>query len=198
MSPGSAHSDYWPDRFRAYLRVLASMQLSPGIRSKLDASDVVQQTLLQAYRGLADFRGHTNAEMAAWLRQILARNIAHAHRDFGRDKRNVRCERSLQQMMDDSSSRLEAWVAAEASSPSQRVQRDEEVLRVCDALERLPVSQRDAICLHYFEHMKLADVATHMGRTPSAVAGLLKRGLRKLRQLMGEQAESGRSVAEEA
>ena len=77
----------WPDRFRSYLRVLAKMQLDERLRSKLDPSDVVQQTLLQAHRALDDFRGGTDAEMAAWLRQILARNLAHSVRDFGRDKR---------------------------------------------------------------------------------------------------------------
>jgi RNA polymerase sigma-70 factor (ECF subfamily) len=104
----------WPDRFRSYLRLLARLQLDQRLRSKMDPSDVVQQTLLHAHRALADFRGRTDAEMAAWLRQILARNLAHAHRDFGRHKRDVTRERSLQKAVDASSVRIEAWLAAEA------------------------------------------------------------------------------------
>jgi RNA polymerase sigma-70 factor (ECF subfamily) len=178
----------WPDRYRSYLRLLARSQLDDRLRSKLDASDIVQQTLLQAHRGLADFRGTTDAEMAAWLRQILAHNLAHAVRDFGRDKRDIGRERSLQAAVDASSARLESWLAAEQSSPSQRAQRNEQVLRLCDALEQLPGSQRDAVRLHYWEGCTLVEIGARLDKTPAAVAGLLKRGMRKLRELMGEQA----------
>ena len=195
MSPTLAQlqSNGWPNRFRSYLRLLANMRLSPRIRSKLDASDVVQQTLLQAHQSMAGFRGQTDAEMAAWLRQILVRNLTHAHRDFGRDKRDIHRERSLQELVDSSSARLEAWVATETTSPSQNAERSEELLRMCDALEQLPAAQREAICLHYFEHMKLADIADRMERSTSSVAGLLKRGLRDLRKLMRDPAKGGSS-----
>ncbi len=189
MEHESATHDCWADRFRAYLRLLASTHMSKRLQSKMDPSDVVQQTLLQAHRSMADFRGQTDAQMAAWLRQILARNLAHAQRDFGRDKRDVTRERSLQQLFDASSARLDAWVAAELPSPSQKVQRSEELLCLCEALEQLPETQREAVCLHYFEHLKLADVANRMGRSTTAVAGLLKRGLRKLRELVRESAD---------
>jgi len=175
-----------PDRFRDYLSVLARMHLDPRLRGKLDPSDVVQQTLLQAHRAISGFRGGTDAEMAGWLRQILARNLAHAVRDFGRDKRNVARERSLQQAIDASSARLEAWLAAEQSSPSQRAQRNEQVLLMCQALEKLPQAQREAIQLHYWQDCTMAEISRRMERSPSSVAGLLKRGLKQLRVLMQE------------
>jgi RNA polymerase sigma-70 factor (ECF subfamily) len=186
MTYKSQASDGWPDRFRAYLRILANVQLNARLKSKMDASDLVQQTLLQAHRAMGEFRGQTDAQMAAWLRQILARNLAHAQRDFGREKRDINRERSLQQLVDASSARLEAFVTAETPSPSQRAQRNEELLRMCEALEQLPDAQREAVCLHYFEHLKLADVAARMDRSTTAVAGLLKRGLRRLRELVRE------------
>jgi RNA polymerase sigma-70 factor (ECF subfamily) len=184
----------WPERFRSYLRLLASMNLDERVRSKLDPSDVVQQTLLQAHRALPDFRGQTDAEMAAWLRRILARNLAQVVRDFGRNKRDVRRERSLQKAVEASSARLEAWLAAEQSSPSQKARQNEKLLGMCSALEQLPEAQRTAVRLHYLEGCPLAEVAQRMQRTPAAVAGLLKRGLKQLRVLMrdDDRSASGR------
>ncbi len=174
----------WPERFRGYLRVLARMQLDDRLRSKLDPSDIVQQTLLQAHRGLGEFRGRSDAEMAAWLRQILARNLSHAVRDFGRDKRNVARERSLRAAVDASSARLEAWLVADQSSPSHQAMRNEQLFVLCEALEQLPPAQREAVQLHYWQGCTLAEIAQRLDRTPAAAAGLLKRGMRKLRELL--------------
>src|SRR5258708_28745764 len=66
--------------FRDYLKVLASAQLDPRLQRKLDASDLVQQTLLEAHRDMEQFRGETRGELAGWLRRILARNLAHVIR----------------------------------------------------------------------------------------------------------------------
>ncbi len=181
-----SESELSPERFRSYLQLLAKLQLDERLRRKMDPSDVVQATMLQAHRAMGDFRGSTDAEMAGWLRQILARNLAHAVRDHGRDKRNINRERSLEEAVNTSSARLEAWLATEQSSPSQKAQRKEEVLHLCDALEQLPESQREAVQMHYWGSCTLAEIAERMERTPSAVAGLLKRGLRSLRGLMKE------------
>ena len=113
------------ERFRPYLLLLARVRLDPRLQAKLDASDVVQQTLLEAHQGLAQFRGQSSGEMAAWLRQALARNLANAVRDLRRAKRDVARERSLEAAVEASSRRLEVWLAANQSSPSQRTQRHE-------------------------------------------------------------------------
>src|SRR5207244_11323911 len=101
------------DRFRSYVLLLARIKLDRKLRGKLDASDVVQQTLLEAHQALESFRGHDSAAQAAWLRQILARNLANAVRDLTRAKRDVRRERALQTDLDASASQLEGWLAAE-------------------------------------------------------------------------------------
>ncbi|MFO0818954.1 MAG: sigma factor [Pirellulales bacterium] len=96
------------DRFRPYLQLLARLQMRREIQAKVDPSDVVQLTLLNAHQAREGFRGTTEPELAAWLRQILARNLARVSRDLGRDKRNIDRERSLQAQLDESSLRIEA------------------------------------------------------------------------------------------
>lgn len=177
------------DHYRSYLRLLARLQLDPRLQAKMDASDIVQQTLLQAYRARAGFRGTTEGERAAWLRQILANNLAHAVRDFQRDKRDIGKERSLQAAVDASSLRLEAWLAAEQSSPSQKAEKSEQAVRLAAALDDLPEAQRQAVELHYWQGLSLAEVGEQLGRSPTAVAGLLYRGLKALRGELAGQAE---------
>jgi RNA polymerase sigma-70 factor (ECF subfamily) len=184
MSPDGSGSSL--ENFREYLRLLARLHLDPRLKSKLDPSDVVQQTLLEAYQGLDQFRGQGAAQQAAWLRQILARNLANAVRDLGRAKRDVGRELSLQAALDNSSVRLEAWLAAEQSTPSQQAAHQEELVRLAAALAALPEPQREAIELRHLQGWALADIATELGRSKAAVAGLLHRGLEGLRELLPE------------
>jgi RNA polymerase sigma-70 factor (ECF subfamily) len=172
--------------YRSYLQLLARMHLDPRLKGKLDASDIVQQTLLQAHQARDQFRGSGEGERAAWLRQILARNLAHAVRHFGRDKRDVAREHSLEAALGASSARLEAWLAAEQSSPSQQAQRNEQAVRLAQALNELPQAQREAVVLHYFQGCTVADVGRQLGRSTEAVAGLLHRGLKQLRVYLRE------------
>src|ERR1700693_475159 len=104
--------------FRAYLRVLAQVHLDARLRGKLNPSDVVQQTMLRACAGFAELRGRDPGLVAAWLRKILARTLADTMRDLKRARRDIGRERSLEEAIDDSASALEAWLAADHSSPS--------------------------------------------------------------------------------
>jgi RNA polymerase sigma-70 factor (ECF subfamily) len=166
------------------LLLLARLQLDPRWQAKLDPADIVQQTLLQAHQGRDQFRGQTAAEQAAWLRQILARVLANVARDLGRAKRDTGRERSLEAALEESSARLEAWLAAEQSSPSESVERHERLLRLAEALAQLPKDQREAVTLHHLQGWSLAELAKHLGRSEAAVAGLLQRGFKKLRELL--------------
>jgi RNA polymerase sigma-70 factor (ECF subfamily) len=174
------------ERFREYLCLLARLHVDARLRPKLDPSDVVQQTLLEAHQKQAQFRGSTEAEQAAWLRQMLAHNLADAVRALGRARRDVDRERSLEAAVEQSSSRIEAWLAAEQSSPSQQAIRNEQLLALAEALAQLPEAQREAVVLHHLQGRSLAQLAAHLGRSESAAAGLLHRGLMKLRELMHE------------
>jgi RNA polymerase sigma-70 factor (ECF subfamily) len=174
------------DRFRAYLHLLARLNLATRLRGKIDPSDVVQQTLLQAYQNAGQFRGRGDAELAAWLRQILANHLARLIRDFGRDKRDVAAERSLEAELDASSVRLVDWLAAVQSSPSDRAARDENAVRLASALAELPEPQREALVLQHWQGLSLAEIGERLDRTPAAVAGLIKRGLKSLRESLHE------------
>ncbi len=170
------------ERFREYLHLLARLHMGAQLQGKLDASDVVQQTLLEAHRKRDQFRGRSAAEMAAWLRQMLACAIADAVRAAGRIKRDVARERSLEAALDQSSARLDAWLAAEQSSPSQQAQQHEQAVRLAEALATLPEVQREALVLRHCQGLSLAEISQRLDRTPAAVAGLLKRGLAALRE----------------
>lgn len=172
------------NQYRGYLRVLAQVELGRRLQSKVDPSDIVQQSLLEAHQDLAALKGRTEGELVAWLRTILARNLLNTARDYGAKKRDVRREQSLVQQLDHSSVRLERFLAAEQTSPSQRVSRGEEAEKLATALAQLPDDQRSAVILKHFHDWSLAQIAEHLDRSTLAVAGLLKRGLKKLRQLM--------------
>lgn len=169
--------------FRAYLRVLARVQLARAgpVRKKLDGSDLVQDVLLQAHVSRAQFRGTTAAELAAWLRRILANKLADAERRYGRKKRDAALEVSFRETIEDSASRMVLLPAAEQTSPSGYVARREHGVLLAAALESLPEDQRTAVELHYVGGNTLAELAEYMQRTKPSVAGLLRRGLKALR-----------------
>ena len=167
---------------RDYLSLLVRLQFGARLRSKLDGSDIVQQTILQAHEKRSQYRGQTEGEWFAWLRTILANVIAEAARQFEAQARDPDRERSIEAELERSSSRMAGWLAADLTSPSERAMRGEELLRLAQALAQLPEDQRQAVELHYLSGLKVADVADRMGRTRPAVVGLLFRGLKRLRE----------------
>jgi RNA polymerase sigma-70 factor (ECF subfamily) len=182
------------ERYRDYLCLLARLQLDARLRAKVDLSGVVQQTLLEAHQALGRIGPKGEGLQAAWLRQLLANNLRDEVRKFLTQARDIERERSLERALGEASSRLE-WFAAAQSSPSQQAVRNEELLALAAALARLPADQREAVELHHLKGQPLAEVAQQMSRSKGAVAALLFRGLKRLRELMHvpEGGESCRS-----
>jgi RNA polymerase sigma-70 factor (ECF subfamily) len=171
---------HWLESYRAYLRLLARLQLDPRLGSKVDPSDIVQNVLLVAAKEWERFRGKTPDEQRARLRTILATELARAVRDLHRQKRNVARERSLEHALDQSSKHLEHFLADGQSSPSERAERNEQLMLLASALESLPDRQRRAVELHYFNEMAIPEIAGMLDCSERAVGGLLHRGLDKL------------------
>jgi len=180
MTTQAQTQDGFLERHRDYLNMLARLYLSPRLRSKLDPSDMVQETLLKASENQGQFQGQADGELAAWLRRILVNAMADALRAFGGPKRDVALEVALVE----SSSRLEALLGPASSSPSAQAMRHEEFACLAKALAQLPDDQRTAVELHHVQDWSVAEIAEHFGRSEAAVAGLLRRGVKKLRELL--------------
>jgi len=172
------------EAFRAYLRLLARLQLDAHLLGKVDLSGVVQQTLLEAHHVLNHGDAVEPDKLPPLLRRLLANNLADEARKALALKRDAGRERSLDEALQRSSARLEAFLAAEQSSPSVRAERNEELRRLAETLEQLPEAQRQAVELHYLQGLSLDEVAAQLVRTKAAVAGLLHRGLDVLRASM--------------
>src|SRR5262249_8664590 len=152
----------------------------------LDASDVVQETLLKAHENLGQFRGQTEAELVAWLRQILANTLIQQSPTFTPGIRALPLGRPLPPPWEEPRPALDHGLMAKQLAPSEQVIRQERLLRLAAALARLPEDQRRAVELHHLKGQPVADVAQEMERSNAAVGALLFRALNKLRKLLHE------------
>lgn len=171
--------------FREYLMLLARLHLPRRLQAKVDLSGVVQQALWEASRDMTSCRATEEQGKLAWLRSILAHHLGDEMRRFRTAARDVGREESIEDALDDSAARLDAWLVSQQTSPSQQAIRKERLLDLARALNQLPEDQRTAVELRYLRRLPVSGIMVEMGRTQSAVAGLLARGLKRLRQLLG-------------
>jgi RNA polymerase sigma-70 factor, ECF subfamily len=164
----------------SYLRLLAHMELDPRLRSKFDPADLAQLTLLRACESWHTFRGHSTSDLHAWLQKILLNLIVDHARKY------LRPDLDLSQAPGVSQSSVVASLAAELTSPSQRVMREELKRQLAAGMATLSEDQRIALELKHFEGKSVAEISQRMGRSTAAVAGLLRRGLDALRDLLAQ------------
>jgi RNA polymerase sigma-70 factor, ECF subfamily len=174
--------------YRNYLRLLARLQIGRRLQGKVDESDLVQETFLEAHRHFGRFRGTTEAELMGWLRQILAAVTANLlRRYYGTQRRDVRLERELADDLDRSSQALAGGLAARQSSPSERAARREQAVLLADALGRLPAAYQEVIILSHLEGLAFPEVARRMGRSVDSVKNLWARALARLRRSLRDE-----------
>ncbi len=176
--------------YRTDLALLARAQIDLRLQGRVDASDVVQETFLDACRDFQHFRGTSHREWIAWLRKILFYNLARVvQRQVGAKKRSTRREVSLNgqvSAMERSSGTipLETALVGRSSSPSSRAGRREHSARLADQLARLPADYREVLVLRNLEGLPFAEVARRMGRSAGAVRILWVRAVDQLRRLL--------------
>ena len=168
---------------RQLVYMLAESQLTPALRSKLDAEDIVQDTMQAAYSKFTQLREPNNpAVVKKWLKQILCHVLIDQFRRFSSDKRDLNLEHSIALTLDNSSVGIDGWIASGHTSPSMAAARNEELERLADGLKKLPDDVRNVVIQKHINNKSIGEIAELTGRSPASVAGLLRRGLAKLRE----------------
>lgn len=174
--------------YRNYLKLLVMAQLEKKLQRRISASDVVQETFLEANRDFAQFRGQSSGEFCAWLRKILVNNL---HRVVEQhvlaEKRTVRREVSLEAIatsLEQSTTRLDAILPDPGTSPSMNYQKHEQELELANVVAELPADYREVIVLRHIEALPFEEVAKRMDRSAGAVRMLWLRAIRQLREQM--------------
>ena len=182
-----AQSPEWhPERYlnlvRLWARQLYLGLQHPGLRRRFDASDLAQETMLKAHVKGGEFRGTTEADLLTWLRAIMLNQLRDRIEHETAHRRNLEGELALPEVVAESS--MNQWLAANQPSPSEQAERHEQELRLAAALAQLPEDQRDVVIMRQLMGKSPAQIASQMKRSQKAVAGLLHRGLQKLRQIL--------------
>jgi RNA polymerase sigma-70 factor (ECF subfamily) len=184
MTTTTNASDWDWERYRKILQlVLRVTQLDPRLRRRFDSSDLVQETLAKAFAAWQQCKGQSDGERIAWLKKIL-KNVEHDLLDKElANKRGPGIEQSIHDLVEASSVYLDALLPDDKqSTPGERLQRAEELLRVAEAMAELSEAQRDVIILRYYHGQTVAEVADKLDLSPKAVAGKYQRGIHQLRQ----------------
>jgi RNA polymerase sigma-70 factor (ECF subfamily) len=172
--------------YRNYLRLMARTLISQPLRVRLDASDLVQETLFKAHRDFAGFLGTTEPELVAWLRQILVRSLSDQVKQHRAGKRDLRREEALDVLLDRSSIAVQRALVVPVSSPSSIASRREQAVLLADALEKLPADYREVFVSRNLEHIPFEQIAARMGRSSGAVRKLWTRTMLSLKQMLEE------------
>jgi RNA polymerase sigma-70 factor (ECF subfamily) len=172
---------------RPFLLLVANQQLDPGLRAKVGASDLVQETFLEAQRDFHQFHGRTEEELLAWLRRVLLNNVADFSRQYATDKRHVQREVALAKAVPGGQAES---LPDEADTPGAQARAREEGERLQRALNQLPEDYRQVIELRNYERCSYEEIGQRMGRSAEAVRKLWARAVVQLQQLLETPDES--------
>ena len=169
------------EMYRNYLALLARLQIGKRLQGKLDPSDLVQETFLEAHKDFAQFKGDTEEALLGWLRRMLLNNLANFRRCYrGTHKR--RAGREIDLAAGDSSRPAVEELLTDALTPSRCLIAAEEDAQMHQALARLAADDREVIRLRYQEERPFAEIARLMGRSENAVQKLWLRAVERLQR----------------
>jgi RNA polymerase sigma-70 factor, ECF subfamily len=173
--------------YRGYLLGIAVARLDPRVRARCNPSDIVQETMLEAFRDFHQFRGGLEREFLAWIRQILANNLARAVQTHVlTEKRDLRREMQIEPCTTENGSRLEKqtnWFTDRIGSPSSILQKREQLSVVMERMSKLPSHYRDVLVLRHIEELPFEEIAVRLGKTSGAVRMIWLRALETLREV---------------
>lgn len=176
------------EQYRNYLKLLARLQIDQRLQAKVDSSDVVQEVFFKAHRYVGNFRGTTEGEFLAWLRQILATTLTNMVRRYlGQKCRDVRLERQLAGDLEKSSQAMGQVLVDPGPSPSHLAAQRERAVLLADSLELLPEHYREVLVLRHLEGKTFVEIASAMGKSVGSVEKLWIRGLARMRLLIKEE-----------
>jgi RNA polymerase sigma-70 factor (subfamily 1) len=172
------------DQWRAYLECLTHIHVDPRLRRRFGWSDIVQRTILEAWKDLEILRELDSPAQQRRLRHMFRNNLLERIKHEQADRRDYRREQSLDESFEQSSSQMLGWLGGDESTPPEKLAERERALRLAEAMAQLPKRQREALLLQHWHRYKLRDISEHLDCTMGAVAGLLAHGMAKLHQLL--------------
>ncbi|MBL8870089.1 MAG: sigma-70 family RNA polymerase sigma factor [Planctomycetaceae bacterium] len=179
------------EHFRSYLKLIASHEIGSKLGAKLDASDVVQDTFLDAHRYFENFQGESVTQFTAWLRSVMAGVMANYMRRYlGTKARDIRLEKQLAADLDNSAAMLSELLVASISSPSQNIMRDEQTVQLAKAMSNLSADYQSVLTLRHIEGLTFPQIATRLNRTVDSVEKLWLRAVVQLRKSFSPQEQT--------
>ena len=166
--------------FRRYLMAIARRALGEGLQPKGGASDVVQETFLEAHRDFELFHGKTEAEFLAWLRKMLLNNIANFHRRYRATARRA-IGKEISFYSGESSSRMAEEMVA-ATDPAEQAEAKEEVELLRSLMKQLPTAYEQVLTLWY-EERSFDEIGRIMNRSTNASRMLWMRAVQHLQEI---------------
>ena len=163
-----------------YMRLMAEQRLPTNLQGKVGTSDIVQQSLAKVIQGFEQFRGGTGREFYGWLNQIISNEAKRLHRDFHREKRDIKRERRLGNPYDSAAPGI---VPADAQpTPRSQAIAAEQVQIFREKLSALPDDYAEVIRLRGLQRLSFREVAKRMNRSFDSVTKLWYRAVLKLQQ----------------
>lgn len=179
------------EHFRSYLKLIASHEIGSKLGAKLDASDIVQDTFLDAHRYFENFQGESVTQFTAWLRTVMAGVMANNMRRYlGTKARDIRLERQLAADLDNSAAMLSELLVASVSSPSQNIMRDEQTIQLAKAMANLSLDYQSVLTLRHIEGLTFPQIASRLNKTVDSVEKLWLRAIVQLRKSFTPQEQT--------